>query len=949
MTIKGKTSKTVNAFLDKVLLYGFSEVDHGNREQKVKIYYRIKWPIIDSIEIEMIAGETVRTSQKCQAIHFSRKHFPNLLTDEDLIIHGLLSKGGYRNNLFKIVTEAEYGYALILKLLTTGRAFGYTATGEYVTLNFCDTSVDISLNWQSHNGEYLLPALTLTPPLVTLKILTTEPLLVVGADGSFHPAIYREEDRSLIAALTTHNYSYPTIPAHLNDFKNLVAGKIRSLAIDDLDIPVLELTVSYPDKVYSLDYTCFHISDPSRDSHNEQAAVHAILELGWVDLKSLIETQVNGNIFVPVDFKDLLVDYPQINLQKLENCFVRFLEQSLKSLEERIDVVVERYKLQKVTSLSASVEQEGDNDFSLALNLGDEDLLKPLLKLFANFDDIDSLFKDSRQEIFLPTGDSISRLDFKTLEPYLWSLYDLFSLKNRKDKISLSREQLLSLAIHHHVSWEGDYRALEIKRKASDYFSGKSEYPLPQHLNANLRSYQIEGFKWLQFLREMRFSGMLADDMGLGKTIQTLAHLQKEKEEERLSHPVLIIAPRSTLGNWKVEIDKFTPGLKSALYLGKERQLLIAELTDYDLVITSFQTFLKDSEIFQAFSYSYVVIDEAQTIKNPRTKLASAVFNLNSQYRLALTGTPIENRVTELWSLFHFISPGLLGSFKSFKKNFETIQAEEQRNIFLYKRIKPFILRRTKQEVLKELPPKSEIEELIELDSHERQVYDMVRLTMQSELKSVFAQKGVKRAGIEIIDAMLKLRQVCCDLRLVKVWKDNEKVKLAKNAQSSKLLHLTEMVQNLLNENRSVLIFSQFTSMIKLIEEKFKGLQIPFLTLTGQTRDREKVINEFQNGDFPVFLLSLKAGGFGLNLTKADTVIHYDPWWNPAVEAQATDRAHRIGQDKKVFVYRLICVNTIEEKIRSLQRQKQSLADTILSGTLKGMNLDMEDINYLLS
>jgi SNF2 family DNA or RNA helicase len=362
-------------------------------------------------------------------------------------------------------------------------------------------------------------------------------------------------------------------------------------------------------------------------------------------------------------------------------------------------------------------------------------------------------------------------------------------------------------------------------------------------------------------------------------------------------------------------------------------------------VITTYPLLARDHAVLAAQAWHVVVLDEAQTIKNPLATTSKLARTLQARQRLCLSGTPLENHLGELWSLFDFLAPGLLGDSKSFGRRFRApIEkgGDAERQTLLAQRIAPFLLRRTKAEVASDLPPKTEIAETIEMAEPQRAIYEAIRLAMHAKVREAVAKRGLAGSGIIILDAMLKLRQACCDPRLVKL----ATAKAAK-AGSAKLERLLEMLPQLLEEGRRVLLFSQFTSMLALIEAELARLALPYVLLTGDTRDRATPVRRFQGGEVKLFLISLKAGGVGLNLTAADTVIHYDPWWNPAVEDQATDRAHRIGQDKPVFVHRLITAGTIEEKMDVLKQRKQALAAGVLgaaAGTAVGLNeadLDM--------
>ncbi|MDB6042945.1 MAG: hypothetical protein JWM63_1496 [Gammaproteobacteria bacterium] len=448
----------------------------------------------------------------------------------------------------------------------------------------------------------------------------------------------------------------------------------------------------------------------------------------------------------------------------------------------------------------------------------------------------------------------------------------------------------------------------------------------PAHFRAALRPYQEEGLGWLQFLRRHRLGGILADDMGLGKTVQTLAHLALEKQQGRLNKPSLIVAPVSTLGNWQQEIHRFAPELQCLTLHGAKRRESFPRIDEVDVVITGYPSLQLDSDTLLARDFYLVILDEAQTIKNPRAKVSQAARALRSDYRLCLTGTPVENHLGELWSLFDFVQPGLLGDERHFQRHYRTPiekNGNRPRAQALAQRLAPFLLRRTKDAVARDLPPKTEIVEAIALDETQRDFYDGIRLATHRRIQEVVRQHGLARSQITILDALLKLRQACCDPRLLEVAAGKDEI------PSAKLDWLSTVLPELIEEGRRVLLFSQFTSMLRLIEAAVTGLGIPYCLLTGETQNRSDVIARFQSGAVPLFLISLKAGGTGLNLTAADTVIHYDPWWNPAVEAQATDRAHRIGQDKPVFVYKLIAQGTVEERIMQLQATKHELASRL--------------------
>ena len=467
-------------------------------------------------------------------------------------------------------------------------------------------------------------------------------------------------------------------------------------------------------------------------------------------------------------------------------------------------------------------------------------------------------------------------------------------------------------------------------------FQGLTITPPAPGFKAVLRDYQQQGLNWLQFLAEFGLGGILADDMGLGKTVQTLAHLHREKATGRARAPSLVICPTSVAPNWAAEAARFAPGLRVLMFTGKERVQRITEIALADLVITTYALLPRDHDALTRQNWHAVVHDEAQFVKNPHAKAHQIAAQLLSTHRLSLTGTPLENHLGELWAQFNLLLPGLLGKRETFSRRFRTPiekHGDLETRESLARRVRPFMLRRTRDQVLNELPPRTEVVRWIELEGAQRDLYEGQRAVLDKKLRDILAKKGASQSQIMILDALLKLRQTCCDPRLVKT----AAARAVK--ESAKLADLSELLQELVSEDRRVLLFSQFTSMLALIEELLNELAIPYVMLTGDTGDRAAPVRRFQAGEVPVFLISLKAGGTGLNLTAADTVIHYDPWWNPAVEEQATGRAHRMGQRNPVLVYKLLARGTVEEKMLGLIERKRDLARQVLEGGGAGGHL----------
>ena len=471
----------------------------------------------------------------------------------------------------------------------------------------------------------------------------------------------------------------------------------------------------------------------------------------------------------------------------------------------------------------------------------------------------------------------------------------------------------------------------------------------PDGLGITLRPYQLHGVAWLQYLRAHHLAGILADDMGLGKTAQALAHLLIEKQAGRLDRPALVVLPTSLIFNWQAETERMAPDLRVLTLQGPERDKLFASIAEADIVLTTYPLLWRDLAELEKQEFHLLILDEAQTVKNAASRSADAVRRLRARHRLCLTGTPLENNLGELWTQFDFLMPGFLGDSRSFTRiwrkpievNGETLRAQ-----LLAQRIRPFILRRRKDEVATELAPKTEIIKRLKLQGQQRELYESVRVAADEQVRRILKRKGFGGAQISILDALLKLRQVCCDPHLLKGSQTPE------NMERAKLDMLCDMLPALVAEGRRVLVFSQFTEMLALIADQLDSLELPYLSLNGNTppAQRGAVVARFQNKEVPIFLISLKAGGVGLNLTAADTVIHMDPWWNPAVEEQATSRAHRIGQEQAVFVYKLVVEGSIEERILELQARKAALAEGILgSDAALAPKFNAEDLQALLA
>jgi len=488
---------------------------------------------------------------------------------------------------------------------------------------------------------------------------------------------------------------------------------------------------------------------------------------------------------------------------------------------------------------------------------------------------------------------------------------------------------------------------LEEKYENLRQFNQIKEVPPPYHLRQILRPYQAAGFQWLNYLREIKWGGILADDMGLGKTVQALSFLEHRRVEEgRIK--ALVVCPTTLIYNWESEIKKFTPELTYRIHHGATRTRTREEILDHDVTITTYGTLRSDIKLLMSVQLDYVVLDESQAIKNPSSKVTKAACLLNAKHRLCMSGTPLQNNTFDIFAQMHFLNPGMLGTMEFFRQEFAIPIdkfGEQDRKEHLKKILYPFILRRTKEQVAKDLPEKLEMILWCEMEDEQRKIYDAYRNDFRDRILGTIQEQGIQRSQLTILQGLMKLRQICDSPAILNEEEkfDNHSIKLDELGR--------EITENI--SDHKALVFSQFLGMLALIKAKLDELGVKYEYFDGSTSapDREKAIQSFQNNnEVRVFLISLKAGGVGLNLTAADYVYIVDPWWNPAVEQQAIDRTHRIGQTKNIFAYRMICRDTIEDKILQLQEKKRALAkDLIADDTSFVKSLTREDVEYLFS
>jgi superfamily II DNA or RNA helicase len=653
-----------------------------------------------------------------------------------------------------------------------------------------------------------------------------------------------------------------------------------------------------------------------RDVGAEMAGVQALMSLGFGVSESGEELVAQG---------EAAINFWTVGIGELPEEWDRFIPDDL------VDVTIRDKSVTPQVRVSSGVDW---------------------LNLDTTFESGGAVVREEELRACLEHGRRLVRLEDGTFAPVdpnevgdvLTRMAEIYATAGGRDKLPLSQagrvQDLLKLVSNAKVS--SSAKTLFSKIGNIDEIPS---IPKPRTLRATLRPYQKEGFNWLVFLHEINSGGILADDMGLGKTVQAIALLTwaKTKYKRKLN---LVVAPTSVVPNWEREISKFAPGLTTVVWQGPNRHQRRDDLDKADVMITSYALLRRDEELLHELDLRYVILDEAQHIKNPMSHTARAAKKLKSERRLALTGTPIENRLSELWSIFDFVSPGLLGQLRTFEERIarpidrgDTDTAQRLRAT-----IKPFVMRRVKKDVAQDLPEKIEQEMIVPLAEEQAKLYKQVLRQIRKSVLSEVEKQGVSRAQIQILVALTRLRQVACDPRLMKLPDTDFTA-----AESGKLGALREIISEAIDGGHRVLVFSQFVEMLNHIRAALDEDDVEYEYLDGSTKNRIERVDRFNEDEtVPVFLISLKAGGTGLNLTGADTVVHFDPWWNPAVEDQATDRAHRIGQTKNVNVYKLIAEGTVEEKILQLSAKKRELVSNVLStegSPLKGLTkADVENL-----
>ena len=894
---------------------------------------------------------------------------PQFIGDDDLAILRLLWVARTReHHSSSYALSGVNGAEVLERMLASGRLFTTSASGQVSAAALSRGAERPGrMHWQPRSDDRLRPMLQTDPP-AAMVILTEPPWYVddVRAEAGLAklpwdtgllsdylsmPAVSSAEAPIVTAVLRAISPQLPTPPVHEE-------GALRVIEVEP--VPVLRLD-SLP--VYATGYGNFR-TDAGLLDHATLSFDYDGVIFGAASATTLVEgadgqlVQVKRRLDAE---KRRLAELRKVGLEPIQPSsfyspktlpaamlglsadrnWPDFMGNALPELRHggwRAVMTNDfRFNVVQIETIEGRIgpAEEGWFDLEMGIVVADRKVrLEPLLAELFRRDRrwltgaLDLIADDEAVELKSDGGERL-RMRADRLKPVVRVLVDLFDNLGggalRVSQFDAGRLEALSDTGRWQFHGEGSLHQLAQRLRNA---GGVNSVPAPKGLNGELRAYQHEGLSWMQFLRQQELSGVLADDMGLGKTIQTLAHLLTEKEAGRLDRPALIVVPTSLVHNWCEEAGKFAPSLRVLSLHGSQRKDRFELIAQHDIVLTTYALLWRDQEALARQAYHVLILDEAQSVKNASTKAAAAIRKLQSRQRLCLSGTPLENHLGELWSLFDFLLPGFLGTQQDFTKRWRTPIEKGGDNVrreLLARRIRPFMLRRRKDDVAKELPPKTLILRSVELDGAQRDLYETVRAAMQERVRAAIAEQGLQRSHIVVLDALLKLRQVCCDPRLVKLEQ------ASRVTDSAKLELLLTLLPDLIEEGRRVLLFSQFTGMLALIADAVSKAGISHVTLTGDTTDRITPVRRFQGGEVALFLISLKAGGVGLNLTAADTVIHYDPWWNPAAENQATDRAHRLGQDKPVFVYKLIVAGSIEEKIVQLQQKKAALVEGILS------------------
>lgn len=912
------------------------------------------------------------------------KRFYNWPEGEELVklIQMLLSTGRVRTGT---VTGSTLSWGqpkrVGFKWILDGRGYQTAKTfdenGEEVSillfspLLYIDTQSDLIGMAETDIPPSLAETLAASPPVVPEKSgIVARNLATLGGDNVPKPRIIEVTRRDDLVPKPVLTLSSVTTraPKHMR-----VYGPLRKIKSPKIVYPCARIHIAYKGTEQKMTpavgddirvLTEQGIEIIIRDHDLEWEYVEELEEIAedYEGIPLRLPDFKMGRVPKAVRESDIVFDPILKDIEDVHLSLIGFSEQAVPLLrEEGWEVQIEKswpfHLSEEHVSFSAEIKSQGENRFSLSLCLeagGEEVDLVPVILQAINIlppqdsetpeDDLEEMISASSFYPRLKDG-SMVRVEGAKILPFVQASLEISSLAEFHMGDAGRISEFARAIEGSGILWKGGKEILELGERLRALASTSGVEP-PAVMNGSLRPYQKLGYGWLLALCDSGFGGVLADDMGLGKTVQTLALLARRHLETGTDRPSLLVAPTSLVSNWIREAARFVPDLKLLALRGPERKSRFREIPDHHLIITTYPLVNRDHGELFSREYDLAVLDEAQAVKNPSTAIAKRIRGINARQRVALTGTPMENNLEELWSLYDWLIPGFLGDRKSFNRNYRNPiekHGDTEKQRLLSTRLKPFLLRRAKEDVAKDLPAKTEIDEVIPLSESQSTLYEIIRVAMDERIRKAVREKGIAQSRITILDALLRLRQVCCDPALVKL------AAAKKFTESSKRKRLSELLRELVAENRKVLVFSQFVEMLRLIEKDVKSMGCSYAMLHGQTRKRDEQIAKFQEGDAQLFLISLKAGGLGLNLTAADTVILYDPWWNPAVERQAMDRAHRIGQENPVFVYRMIAERSVESTIVEMQARKKALADALFEGGGEGpLALTEEDLNALL-
>lgn len=853
--------------------------------------------------------------------------------------------------------------ANFLSLLSKGRSFYFGPTKEKLRILPMPAKPILKVEKEPNGSIGLSVKYKVFDELCDLKknsIIVETPLWVRNEDVIFeieHHEIFRKwpmlkKGKFCLSANQAHDFLFNQVPRLKQQISVEMdisidvresSKNIRPQFIVDLDLEpkriVITPKVRYGDQEVPLlkeikdDFIFF----PKKNDKGEY-------------IKRDIETESRAKSYI-LQSSPLLKDKRPYSLQLIYNKAPDFCFKLLLDIMDAMPTQWQWNGLEKLTDQNI-ITQKWSLYFDVKLSEDEQIIVTPSFKADGNLISMFDIFKTKsklKKIIPLPEGNGLAILSADICDFFEYYIERLaidrsldFMLLHAGDAADLERRIAILSDVHFTRSdWDEGSQKL---CKALQNFMGIEPIELSKDFVGELRGYQADGVNWFNFLKRFGFGGILADDMGLGKTIQTLAFLNQERKGAKC--PSLIVCPTSVVENWIREANRFSPKLKVMALVGKNRAQSFNDVSKFDAIITSYPLIQRDLEEYCKRPWFYLIMDEAQKVKNHRTKTHEAFCLIKAKYKLALSGTPIENRLMELWSIFQIVMPGFLMSQTGFKRYWaQPIEKgnNQDRKSELRQKLMPFILRRTKDQVLKELPAKTETLHYCELTEKQKNLYKEIAEYSKSEIFKTIDSKGMEKSYFSILTALLRLRQICCHPSLVN--KDAN----APFDESGKIQELFPLLEEIIDEGHRVLLFSQFVEMLQIIQNGINQFNWGSVYLDGSTKNRQAVIDEFQeNSDMKIFLLSLKAGGVGINLTAADYVIHFDPWWNPAVENQATDRAHRIGQENPVFVYRLITRDTIEEKIHNMQQRKKELADSLITDEASWLKrLSLSDIENL--